>query len=196
MVVPTNFVPLSWKWHRADQSCEGTITHLICTVWVRYNVPNLVVNICWCVKPTGTQLPICWDQWQLRLWLMRCHSSFPCSGFIRWVTKDLMSHGQVWNLLLIQQNLIMRNSIRPFSLIYVQNVLSWRETGMTGFNCWCWWQRRQNKYRLYVFGHSVRGPLSIMKDGCVGTELLVRLVDYTNWLRHCFSVAGITAQEK
>ncbi len=39
-----------------------------------------------------------------------------------------------------------------------------------------------------VFGHTVRGPLAVLKSGCVDTEPPKNLIDFVNGFRHFFIV--------
>uniref|UniRef100_A0A3B4ZKQ1 Gypsy retrotransposon integrase-like protein 1 n=1 Tax=Stegastes partitus TaxID=144197 RepID=A0A3B4ZKQ1_9TELE len=47
-----------------------------------------------------------------------------------------------------------------------------------------------------VFGHSVRGPLSVLKDSWVKAEPPKNLIDYVNGFRHRLVIAGGMAREK
>lgn len=47
-----------------------------------------------------------------------------------------------------------------------------------------------------AFGHSVRGPLAVLRDGCVDTKLPVGLVDYVNGFEHLLFPDGGVAWEK
>ncbi len=47
-----------------------------------------------------------------------------------------------------------------------------------------------------VFGHTVRGPLAVLKSGCVDTEPPKNLIDFVNGFRHRLFKAGCMAQDK
>lgn len=47
-----------------------------------------------------------------------------------------------------------------------------------------------------VFGHTVRGPLAVLKDNCVDTDPPKNLVDFVNGFRHRLFKAGCMAREK
>ncbi len=47
-----------------------------------------------------------------------------------------------------------------------------------------------------VFGHTVRGPLAVLRDDWVDNEPPKNLIDYVNGFRHCLFVAGCMAREK
>lgn len=47
-----------------------------------------------------------------------------------------------------------------------------------------------------VFGHSVRGPLTVLKTNVFSSEAPKNLVDYVNGFRHRLYMAGCLAKEK
>lgn len=47
-----------------------------------------------------------------------------------------------------------------------------------------------------VFGHTVQGPLAMLKDNWLDAELLKNLIDFVNGFRHRLCVAGGMAREK
>lgn len=47
-----------------------------------------------------------------------------------------------------------------------------------------------------VFGHSVRGPLAVLKSGLVSSDAPTNLIDYVNGFRHRLYTAGCLAREK
>ncbi len=114
--------------------------------------------------------------------------------------SNFTSHmfGQVLKLLRIKQNQSsayhqrFHQTLKSLLRAYCTEVDRDWEDGLP----WLMLAAREAVQESTGFGHTVRGPLAVLKSGCVDTEPPKNLINFVNGFRHRLFKAGCMAQDK